>query len=67
MKNIISTMEKEIPTLSPVWEHCLTNLLGNANTCEPGMALRHLVHFQGVHNLLDLLSWDPEELTSVPT
>ena len=32
---------------------------------EPGMALRHWVHFQG--SLLDLLSWDPEELKAVPT
>ena len=28
--------------------------------------LRHWVHFQGVHSLLDLLSWDPEELKAVP-
>ena len=26
------------------------------------MSLRHWVHFQGVHSLLDLLSWDPEEI-----
>ena len=32
------------------------NLLGHAHTTEPGMALRHWVHFQGVHNLLDHLS-----------
>ena len=38
-----------------------------AHTTEPGMALRHWVHFLGVHNLLDLLSWDPEKLTTVPT
>ena len=25
-----------------------------------------LVHFQGVHNILDLLSWDQEELKAVP-
>ena len=31
------------------------------------MSLRHWVHFQGVHSLLDLLSWDPEELKTVPT
>ena len=31
------------------------------------MVLRHWVHFQGVHSLLDLLSWDPEELKTVPT
>ena len=51
----------------PVWEHSLTNLLGHAHTTEPGMALRHWVSFQGVHNLLDLLNCDPEELTTVPT
>ena len=60
-------MEHEIPRLSPVWEHCLTSLLGHAHTTEPGIALRHWVQFQGVHNLLDLLSWDPEELTTVST
>ena len=31
------------------------------------MTLRHWVHFQGVHSLLDLLSWDPEEITADPT
>ena len=46
---------------------CLTNLLGHAHTTEPGIALRHWVQFQGVHNLLDLHSWDPEELTTVST
>ena len=25
------------------------------------MALRQWVHHQGIHHLLDLLSWDPEE------
>ena len=59
-------MENEIPRLSPEWEHSLTNLLGHAHTSEPGMALRHWVHFQGVQNLLDLPSWDLEELTTVP-
>ena len=47
--------------------HSLTTLLGHVHSTEPGMALRHWVHFQGVHNLLDLLSWDPEELTTVST
>ena len=60
-------MENEIPRLSPVWEHYLTNLLGYAHATEPGMTLIHWVHFQGVHNLLDLLSYDPEELRTVPT
>ena len=48
-------MENDIPRLSPVWEHFLTTLLGHDPTTEPGIALRHWVHFQGVHNLLDLL------------
>ena len=60
-------MENEIPRLSPVWEHALTNLLGHDHTNEPGIALRHWVHFQGVHNLLDLLSWDPDKLKTAPT
>ena len=57
-------MENEIPRLSTVWEPTLTNLLGHDHTIEPGMALRHWVQHQGVHNLLDLLSWDPEVLKS---
>ena len=60
-------MENEIPRLSPVLEHSLTNLLGHAHTTEPGMALRHWVDFRGVHNLFAILSWYPEELTTVPT
>ena len=60
-------MENEIPRLSTVWEHSLINLLGHDPTTEPGMALRHWVHFQEVHSLLDLLSWDPEELKTVLT
>ena len=44
----------------------LYNLLGHDTTSEPGIALRHLVHFQGVHNILDLLSWDQEELKTIP-
>ena len=60
-------MENEIPKLSTVWEHSISNLLGHDHTTEPGMALRHWVHFQGVHSILDLLSWDPEELKAVPT
>ena len=56
-------MENEILRLSTVWGHSLSK----AHTTEPGMALRHWVHFLGVHNLLDLLSWDPEKLTTVPT
>ena len=55
-------MENKIPRLSPVWEHLLTTLLLHDPTTEPGIALKHWVHFQGVHNLLDLLCWDQEEL-----
>ena len=55
-------MENEILRLSTVWEDSFTNLLGHDHTTEPGMALRDWVDFQGVHSLLDLLSWDPEEL-----
>ena len=54
-------MENEIPRLSPVWEHSRSNLLGHDPTTEPGIALIHWVHFQGVHNLLNLHSWDQEE------
>ena len=46
--------------------HSLTNLLGHDPTSDPGTALRQWVHFQGVHNILDLLSWDQEELKAVP-
>ena len=42
------------------------NLLGHDSTSDPGIALRQWVHFQGVHNVLDLLSWDQEELKAVP-
>ena len=55
-------MEDEIPTLPPLWEHVLNNLLGHDHTTEPGMALRQWVHNQGIHHTLDLLSWHPEEL-----
>ena len=48
------------------WEHSLTNLLGHDSTSDPGIALRQWVHFQGVHNILDLLSWEEEELKAVP-
>ena len=45
----------------------LTNLLGHDHTTEPGLTLRHWLHFQGIHFLLDLVSWDPEELKTVPS
>ena len=60
-------MENQIPRLSTVWENSLTNLLGYDHTAEAGMSLRHWVHFQGVHSLLDLLSRDPEEIKADQT
>ena len=41
-------------------------LLGHDPTSDPGIALRQWVHFQEVHNILDLLSWDQEELKTTP-
>ena len=48
------------------WEHSLTTLLGHDSTSDPGIALRQWVHFQGVHNILDLLSWEEDELKAIP-
>ena len=59
-------MENQNPRVPPLWEHFLTTLLGHGPTSDPGIALRQWVHFQGVHNILDLLSWDQEELKAVP-
>ena len=59
-------MENENPRVSPLREHSLTTLLRHAPTNDTGIALRQWVHFQGVHNILDLLSWDQEELTTIP-
>ena len=42
------------------------NPIGPDPTSDPGIALRQWVHFQGLHNILDLLSWDQEELKAVP-
>ena len=42
------------------------NPIGHDPTSDPGIALRQWVHFQGVHNILDLLSCDQEELKAVP-
>ena len=44
------------------WWFLSSSLYGS----DPGIALRQWVHFQGVHNILDLLSWDQEELKAVP-
>ena len=62
-------MENKNPRLPPLWEHSLTTLLGHDHTSEPGIALRQWVqwvHFQGVHNIFDLLSWDQEEHKTTP-
>ena len=59
-------MENQNPRVPPLWEHSLTTLLGHDPTSGPGIVLRQWVHFQGVHNILDLLSWDQEELKAVP-
>ena len=59
-------MENQNPRVPILWEYSLTNLLGHDSTSDPGIALRQWVHFQGVHNILDLLSWDQEELKAVP-
>ena len=59
-------MVNQNPRVPPLWEHSLTTLLGHDPTSDPGIALRQWVHFQRVHNILDLLSWDQEELKTTP-
>ena len=59
-------MENQNPRVPILWEHSLTTLLGHDSTSDPGIARRQWVHFQGVQNILDLLSWDQEELKAVP-
>ena len=59
-------MENQNPRVPPLREHSLTTLLGHDPTSDPGIALRQWVHFQGVHNILDLLIWDQEEVKAVP-
>ena len=59
-------MENQNPSVPILWEHSLTTLLGHDSTSDPGIALRQWVHFQGVHNILELLSWEEEELKTVP-
>ena len=54
-------MENQNPRVPLLWEHSLTTLLGHDPTSDPDIALRQWVHFEGVHNTLDLLSWDQEE------
>ena len=59
-------MENQNPRVPPLWKHSLSILLGHDPTSDHGIALRQWVHFQGVHNILELLSWDQEELKAVP-
>ena len=40
--------------------------MGHDPTSDPGTALRQWVHFQGVENILDLLSWEEDELKAIP-
>ena len=65
-KNTYFNMENQNPRVPPLWEHSLTTILGHDPTSDPRIALRQWVHFQGVHNILDLLSWDQEELKATP-
>ena len=60
-------MENQNISVSPQWEHSLTNLLGHDPTTEPGIALRQWIHHQSVENHLDLLSWDEDEVKANPT
>ena len=59
-------MENQNPRIPLLWEHSLTPLLGHDPTSDPDIAIRQWVHFQGVHNILDILSWDQEELKAAP-
>ena len=58
-------MENQNIRISIPWEHSLTTLFGHDSTSDPGIALRKWVHFQGVHNILDLLSCEEEELKAI--
>ena len=59
-------MENQDNRVSTQWEHSLTNLLGHDPTSEPGIALRQWLLFQGVENILCLLSWEEDELKTMP-
>ena len=59
-------MENQNIRVSTQWEHSLTNLLGHDSTSDPGIALRQWVHIQGVENILDILSWEEDELKAIP-
>ena len=54
-------MENQNIRVSTQWEHSLTNLLGHDPTSDPGIAPWQWVHFHGVENILDLLSWEEDE------
>ena len=60
-------MENQNIRVSLPWEHSLTSLLSHDSTSDTGIALRQWVHFQGVQTLLDLLSWEEDELKAVHT
>ena len=60
-------MENQNIRVSVPWEHSLTTLLGHDPISDLGIALRQWVHFQGVHNILEILSWEEEELKTIPT
>ena len=59
-------MENQDTRVSTQWENSLTNLLGHDPTSELGIALRQWVLFQCVENILDLLSWEEDELKAMP-
>ena len=59
-------MENQIRRVTSLWEHSLTALSGHDPTSDPGITLRQWVCFQGVYNILELLSWDQEELKAAP-
>ena len=59
-------MENQNIRISTQWEHSITNLLGHDPTSEPGIPLRQWIHHQGVVDILDLLSWDEDELKTNP-
>ena len=59
-------MENQNIRVSIQWEHSITNLLVHDPTSDPGIALRQWIHHQGVHNILDLLSWEEDESKTIP-
>ena len=59
-------MENQNIRVSIQWEHSITNLLDHDPTSDPGIALRQWIQYQGVENILDLLSWEEEELKAIP-